>query len=55
MAWAMTDEARAFFAASSGAWGAANEAAGADPEVAANGVANTIAFYAPEPGSGDPA
>jgi len=48
MAWQLSDEGRAFAAASSAAWGAANETAGADPAVAAKGVANTTLFYAPE-------
>jgi uncharacterized protein YndB with AHSA1/START domain len=49
MAWQVSDEGRDFFARSSSAWGAANEAAGADPAAAARAVANTTAFYAPEP------
>jgi hypothetical protein len=44
MTWPMSDEGRAFFARSSQAWGAANEAAGADPAVAARAVTNTTAF-----------
>lgn len=48
-AWQMSEEGRDFAARSSLAWGAANEAGGADPAVAANGVANTTAFYAPDP------
>ncbi len=44
-AWAVSDEGRDFYTRSSRAWGAANVAAGADPEVAAQGVTNTIAFY----------
>ena len=32
-------------------WGAANVAAGADPAAAARAVANTTAFYAPDPGA----
>ena len=31
------------------AWGAAYEASGADPAVVATAVANTTAFYAPDP------
>ena len=49
MAWQVSDEGRDFFTRSSAAWGAANEAAGADPAAAARAVANTTAFYAPEP------
>jgi uncharacterized protein YndB with AHSA1/START domain len=49
MAWQLSDEGRNFAARSSEAWGAANEAAGASPEAAASGVANTTAFYAPAP------
>jgi uncharacterized protein YndB with AHSA1/START domain len=48
-AWQVSDEGRAFATRSSAAWGKANRAAGADPEVAAQAVANTTAFYAPEP------
>jgi uncharacterized protein YndB with AHSA1/START domain len=49
MAWQLSDEGREFSTRSSAAWGAANEAAGASPEAAAKGVANTAAFYAPAP------
>ena len=45
-------EGREFATASSEAWGAANRAAGADPDSVARGVANTTAFYAPEPPAG---
>ena len=48
-AWQLSDEGRDFAARSSAAWGAANEAAGASPEAAAKGVANTLAFYMPAP------
>lgn len=48
-AWQLSDEGREFAAMSSAAWGAANVAAGADPAAAAKAVANTTAFYAPEP------
>jgi uncharacterized protein YndB with AHSA1/START domain len=48
-AWQLSDEGREFAKLSSNGWGEANRAAGADPEAAARGVANTIAFYAPEP------
>jgi uncharacterized protein YndB with AHSA1/START domain len=47
--WQMSDEGREFATRSSEAWGDANRAAGADPKVAAQGVANTTAFYAPDP------
>ncbi len=49
IAWQLSDEGRAFFTRSSEAWGEANRAAGADPEAAARAVANTTAFYAPDP------
>lgn len=49
MAWQLSAEGRDFAQRSSEAWGAANQAAGADPAVAAQAVANTTAFYAPEP------
>jgi uncharacterized protein YndB with AHSA1/START domain len=48
-AWQMSEEGRSFYRRSSEAWGAANQAAGADPEVAAKAVANTTQFYAPDP------
>jgi uncharacterized protein YndB with AHSA1/START domain len=48
-AWQRSDEGRAFYTRSSTAWGAANRAAGADPEAAERAVANTTAFYAPDP------
>jgi uncharacterized protein YndB with AHSA1/START domain len=48
-AWQLSSEGRAFAAASSTAWGAANVAAGADPADAAKAIENTTAFYAPEP------
>ena len=51
MAWQMSAEGRAFATRSSEAWGEANQAAGADPAMAAQGVANTTAFYAPDPGA----
>ena len=50
-AWQSSDEGRTFATRSSEAWGAANQAAGADPEVAARGVANSTVFYAPAPKS----
>jgi uncharacterized protein YndB with AHSA1/START domain len=49
IAWQLSDEGRAFSTRASAAWGAANMAAGADPEAAASGVANTTQFYAPDP------
>ena len=49
IAWQVSAEGREFFTRSSEAWGEANRAAGADPEMAARGVANTTAFYAPDP------
>ena len=48
-AWQVSAEGREFSTRSSEAWGEANRAAGADPETVAQGVANTTAFYAPEP------
>ena len=49
IAWQLSDEGREWTRLSSEAWGAANEAYGADPAAAARGVANTIMFYAPPP------
>ena len=49
IAWQLSDEGREFFAQSSAAWGAAYEASGADPDAVAKAVANTTAFYAPDP------
>ena len=49
MAWQLSTEGRDFFTRSSVAWGAANEAAGADPEAAAAAVATTTAFYTTAP------
>jgi uncharacterized protein YndB with AHSA1/START domain len=51
IAWQLSEEGREFNTRSSMAWGAANEVAGADPEAAAAAVANTTAFYAPDPGA----
>jgi uncharacterized protein YndB with AHSA1/START domain len=48
-AWEISPEAREFATTSSKAWGAANEAAGATSAEAAKAVANTTAFYAPDP------
>jgi uncharacterized protein YndB with AHSA1/START domain len=47
--WQLSAEGREFATRSSEAWGDANRAAGADPTVAARGVANSTAFYAPDP------
>ena len=49
IAWQVSAEGRDFFRRSSEAWGDAHRAAGADPETAARGVANTTVFYAPDP------
>jgi uncharacterized protein YndB with AHSA1/START domain len=49
VAWQLSAEGREFFTRSSAAWGAANIASGANPEAAAEAVANTTAFYAPNP------
>jgi uncharacterized protein YndB with AHSA1/START domain len=46
-AWGNSPEARTFMTASSDAWGAANEAAGATSEEAAAAVRETTAFYVP--------
>ena len=51
IAWQVSDEGRAFNRSSSAEWGAANIAAGADPEAAARAVAGTNEFYAPTPGA----
>ena len=48
-AWQVSDEGREFYTRSSNAWGEANRAAGAAPDEVARAVANTTAFYAPEP------
>jgi hypothetical protein len=45
----VSDEGRQFNTRSSQAWGEANRAAGADPELAARGVVNSTQFYAPDP------
>jgi uncharacterized protein YndB with AHSA1/START domain len=52
VAWQLSAEGREFATRSSEAWGTANRDAGADPAVAARGVANTTAFYAPDPTAG---
>ena len=49
IAWQLSEEGRDFFAQSSAAWGAAYREAGADPNAVEKAVANTTAFYAPEP------
>jgi uncharacterized protein YndB with AHSA1/START domain len=49
IAWQLSDEGREFSRRSSEAWGAANVAFGADQAAAASAVANTTAFYAPNP------
>lgn len=46
--WESSPEAREFMKASGQEWGRAHEAAGEDPERAAEMARNTIAFYAPE-------
>jgi uncharacterized protein YndB with AHSA1/START domain len=48
-AWQVSEEGREFYKRASEAWGRANLAAGADPDTAAQGVANTTQFYAPDP------
>jgi uncharacterized protein YndB with AHSA1/START domain len=50
IAWQLSAEGREFATRGSQAWGTAHVAAGGDPEAAARAVANTTAFYAPEPG-----
>jgi uncharacterized protein YndB with AHSA1/START domain len=52
IAWQLSEEGRDFFTRSSEAWGAANVAAGADPDVAGQGVKNTTAFYTTVPDEG---
>ena len=49
IAWQLSAEGREFLTRSSQAWGVAHRAAGADPEAVARGVANSTAFYAPDP------
>jgi uncharacterized protein YndB with AHSA1/START domain len=49
IAWQLSAEGREFSTRSSEAWGEANRAFGADANAAAQAVANTTAFYAPEP------
>jgi uncharacterized protein YndB with AHSA1/START domain len=50
--WQASEEARDFYTRSSQAWGAANVAAGADPEAAAKAAANATAFYTVTPETG---
>jgi uncharacterized protein YndB with AHSA1/START domain len=50
-AWQLSPEGRDFTVRSSEAWGAANVAAGADPEVARQGVEHTTEFYSPRAGA----
>lgn len=50
-AWQVSEEGRAYFTASSGAWGDASRAAGVGSETVARYVANTTQFYAPDPAS----
>ncbi|MGI5215185.1 SRPBCC family protein [Plantactinospora sp. CA-290183] len=47
--WESSPEAREFATLSSNAWGAASAVAGIPPEDVARMVANTTAFYAPDP------
>ena len=49
VAWQLSDEGIDYATRSSKAWGAANLAAGADPEVVERNVANTTAFYTTVP------
>ena len=49
IAWQSSDEGRDFHTRCSVAWGAANVAAGADPDAADAAVAATTQFYAPDP------
>ncbi|MFV0434379.1 MAG: SRPBCC domain-containing protein [Leucobacter sp.] len=44
-AWAATDEGKAFYRAAADGWGAAQVAAGADPETAARAADATYGFY----------
>jgi uncharacterized protein YndB with AHSA1/START domain len=52
IAWQLSEEGREFNRRSSEAWGAANVAAGADPEAADRAVVNTTAFYTTPPDEG---
>lgn len=44
-AWALTDEGKSFYRAAADGWGAAQVAAGADPEAAARAADATYGFY----------
>lgn len=44
-AWAATDEGRQFYRGAADGWGAAHEASGADPEIAARAADATYGFY----------
>ena len=48
-AWQVSAEGRDFYTRSSQAWGEAFLASGADPDAVATAVANSTAFYAPDP------
>jgi uncharacterized protein YndB with AHSA1/START domain len=50
-AWQVSPQGREYSTRSSEAWGVAYRATGADPEAVARAVANSTAFYAPEPGA----
>jgi len=49
LAWQVSDEGREFNTRSSEAWGDAYRAYGADEDAVATAVANSTAFYAPDP------
>lgn len=49
VAWQLSAEGRDYATRSSNAWGAAHAASGEDRDAVASAVANTTAFYAPEP------
>jgi uncharacterized protein YndB with AHSA1/START domain len=49
IAWQLSAEGRAFATRNSEKWGEAYRAAGGDADAVARAVANTTAFYAPEP------
>src|SRR5436190_5931304 len=49
IAWQLSDEGREYSTRSAAAWGEAHRAVGADDEAVATAVANTTAFYAPDP------
>jgi uncharacterized protein YndB with AHSA1/START domain len=54
MAWQMTDEARAFYTASSESWGEASRAAGEPADLVAQQVAATTTFYTVDPSAPAP-